>query len=161
MSSSMNLWEVIAQQQFGAQGADFIGVIGTLLFRFAQEEFAGYCIDFNGDPYQVGGWRRNGEGATLDQLSSRCKGLHIPVPGALCWQGPARREEKDWPPLPAIQVVGDGKVVKRRLCAIVEQAYAPGPAGCAVGDLPVWRTELVLIEPGHGAIPATAFSDLP
>jgi hypothetical protein len=42
-------------------------------------------------------------------------GLHIPVPGALYWQRPARLEEKDWPPLPAIQVVGYVKVVKRRL----------------------------------------------
>jgi hypothetical protein len=29
--------------------------MGTLLARFAQDQFAGYCIDSNGDPYQVGG----------------------------------------------------------------------------------------------------------
>jgi len=47
-------WD-IAQDQFGAQGADFIEVMGALLVRLAQDQFASYSIDSNGDPYQVGG----------------------------------------------------------------------------------------------------------
>ena len=47
-------WD-IAQDQFGAQGADFIGVMGALLVRLAQDQFASYSIDSNGDPYQGGG----------------------------------------------------------------------------------------------------------
>ena len=57
-------WD-IAQDQFGAQGADLIGVMGALLVRFAQDKFAGYCIDSNRDPYQIGGWRRNTSSSLL------------------------------------------------------------------------------------------------
>ena len=41
-------WD-IAQDQFGSQGADFIGVMGALLIRFAQDQFVGYVFDSNGD----------------------------------------------------------------------------------------------------------------
>jgi hypothetical protein len=37
-------WDV-AQGEFGVQGADFIGVMGTLLLRAAQDEIRGYFID--------------------------------------------------------------------------------------------------------------------
>jgi hypothetical protein len=42
-------WD-IAQSQFGVQGADFIGVMGTLLLRSAQSQFPGYGIDSKRDP---------------------------------------------------------------------------------------------------------------
>jgi hypothetical protein len=37
-------WDV-AQSQFGVQGADFIGVMGTLLLRAAQFQFRTYLLD--------------------------------------------------------------------------------------------------------------------
>jgi hypothetical protein len=37
-------WD-IAQDQFGVQGADFIGVFGTVLLRAAQDQFKAYPID--------------------------------------------------------------------------------------------------------------------
>ena len=37
-------WD-IAQSQFGTQGADFIGVLGTLLLRTAQSQFEAYVAD--------------------------------------------------------------------------------------------------------------------
>jgi hypothetical protein len=37
-------WDV-AKDQFGAQGADFIGVLGTLLLRVAKDQFRPYSID--------------------------------------------------------------------------------------------------------------------
>src|SRR5947209_8581122 len=37
-------WD-IAQSQFGVQGADFIGVLGTLLLRSTQSKFEAYVID--------------------------------------------------------------------------------------------------------------------
>jgi hypothetical protein len=37
-------WD-IAQDQFGIQGADFIGVMGTLLVHAAQDQFRGYRAD--------------------------------------------------------------------------------------------------------------------
>ena len=37
-------WEV-AKDQFGAQGADFIGVMGALMVRTAKDEFRAYLID--------------------------------------------------------------------------------------------------------------------
>jgi hypothetical protein len=36
-------WD-IAQSQFGTEGADFIGVMGTLLLRSAQSQFKAYVI---------------------------------------------------------------------------------------------------------------------
>jgi hypothetical protein len=42
-------WD-IAQSQFGVQGADFIGVMGALLQRTAQSQFALYDIDSRADP---------------------------------------------------------------------------------------------------------------
>jgi hypothetical protein len=42
-------WD-IAQSQFGVQGADFIGVMGTLLLRSVQFQFAGYGVDSKEDP---------------------------------------------------------------------------------------------------------------
>jgi len=42
-------WD-IAQSQFGVQGADFIGVMGALLQRSAQSQFALYSIDSKSDP---------------------------------------------------------------------------------------------------------------
>jgi hypothetical protein len=89
-------WD-IAQDQFGAQGADFVGVISALLVRFAQEEFAVYYIDSNRDPYQVGGdggvlpvrvcckvewWRRTGLGMRLEfhQLERRLEHLRVHRP---------------------------------------------------------------------------------
>ena len=38
----------IAQDQFGVQGADFIGVFGTVLLRAAQDQFKAYPIDSTG-----------------------------------------------------------------------------------------------------------------
>ena len=76
-------WD-IAQDQFGAQGADFVGVMGSILVRFAQEEFTVYCIDSNADPYQIGRdrgvlpfrvcckvewWRRTGWGCVWNFIS--------------------------------------------------------------------------------------------
>ena len=37
-------WD-IAQDEFGVQGAAFIGVMGTLLLRSAQDQFRAYVID--------------------------------------------------------------------------------------------------------------------
>jgi hypothetical protein len=37
-------WD-IAQSQFGVQGADFIGVFGTLLLHTAQSQFKAYVSD--------------------------------------------------------------------------------------------------------------------
>jgi hypothetical protein len=37
-------WDV-AQDQFGVQGADFIGVVGTLLLRAAQDQLRAYVAD--------------------------------------------------------------------------------------------------------------------
>jgi hypothetical protein len=41
-------WD-IAQSQFGVQGTDFIGVMGTLLLRAAQSQFGAYLIDSKED----------------------------------------------------------------------------------------------------------------
>jgi hypothetical protein len=38
------LWDV-AKDQFGAEGADFIGVLRTLLLRSAKDQFQAYLID--------------------------------------------------------------------------------------------------------------------
>lgn len=40
-------WD-IAQSQFGIQGADFIGVMGTLLLRNAQSQSAAYVLETTG-----------------------------------------------------------------------------------------------------------------
>lgn len=40
-------WD-IAQSQFGVQGADFIGVMGTLLLRNAQSQFEAYVLETTG-----------------------------------------------------------------------------------------------------------------
>src|SRR5688572_12561493 len=40
-------WD-IAQDQFGVKGADFIGVLGTVLLRTAQDQFRAYPIDSRG-----------------------------------------------------------------------------------------------------------------
>ena len=37
-------WDV-AQDEFGAKGADFIGVMGTLLLRAAQDQFVAQVVD--------------------------------------------------------------------------------------------------------------------
>src|SRR6058998_1321670 len=37
-------WD-IAQDQFGVQGADFIGILGAVLLRAAQSQFEGYVAD--------------------------------------------------------------------------------------------------------------------
>jgi hypothetical protein len=40
-------WD-IAQDQFGVQGADFIGILGTLLLRAAQSQFEAYVAETAG-----------------------------------------------------------------------------------------------------------------
>ena len=40
-------WD-LAKDQFGGQGADFIGVLGTLLLRTAKDQFQAYPFDFTG-----------------------------------------------------------------------------------------------------------------
>ena len=40
-------WDV-AKDQFGTQGADFIGVMGTLLERSAKDQFRAYVVDSTG-----------------------------------------------------------------------------------------------------------------
>src|SRR3954453_13336227 len=40
-------WD-LAKDQFGGQGADFIGVLGTLLLRTAKDQFQGYPFDATG-----------------------------------------------------------------------------------------------------------------
>lgn len=40
-------WDV-AKDQFGAEGADFIGVLGTLLLGVAKDQFRPYFIDLTG-----------------------------------------------------------------------------------------------------------------
>jgi hypothetical protein len=42
-------WEV-AKDEFGAKGADFIGLMGTLLLRSAKDEFRTYLADSTGVP---------------------------------------------------------------------------------------------------------------
>ena len=42
-------WD-IAQDEFGVQGADFIGVMGTLILRAAQSQFVAYRADSQGVP---------------------------------------------------------------------------------------------------------------
>ena len=37
-------WD-IAQDEFGVQGTDFIGILSTVLLRAAQDQFKGYSID--------------------------------------------------------------------------------------------------------------------
>ena len=54
-------WD-IAQDEFGVQGADFIGVLGTVLLRVAQDQFTGYSADNTG---LAGTLRRK---ATQDQI---------------------------------------------------------------------------------------------
>jgi hypothetical protein len=41
-------WD-IAQSEFGVQGADFIGVMGTLLLHSAQSQLQAYSVDSNED----------------------------------------------------------------------------------------------------------------
>jgi hypothetical protein len=40
-------WD-IAQDEFGVQGADFIGIFGTVLLRAAQDQFRAYPMDSTG-----------------------------------------------------------------------------------------------------------------
>ncbi len=40
-------WD-IAQDEFGVKGADFIGILGTVLLRAAQDQFKAYPIDSTG-----------------------------------------------------------------------------------------------------------------
>ena len=42
-------WD-IAQDEFGAQGADFLGVMGTLILGAAQDEIRAYLVDSTRDP---------------------------------------------------------------------------------------------------------------
>ena len=42
-------WDV-AQSQFGTEGADFIGIMGTLLLRSAQSQFRAYVIEDSRPP---------------------------------------------------------------------------------------------------------------
>lgn len=42
-------WDA-AQSQFGVQGADFIGALGTLLLHTAQSQFEAYAADNAGLP---------------------------------------------------------------------------------------------------------------
>ncbi len=42
-------WD-LAQDQFGVQGTDFIGVMGKLLLGHAQDEYKAYLVDSAGDP---------------------------------------------------------------------------------------------------------------
>ena len=42
-------WD-IAQSQFGTEGADFIGIMGTLLLRSAQSQFRAYVIEDSRPP---------------------------------------------------------------------------------------------------------------
>ena len=42
-------WD-IAQSQFGTEGADFIGIMGTLLLRSAQSQFRAYVIEDSRHP---------------------------------------------------------------------------------------------------------------
>jgi hypothetical protein len=42
-------WD-IAQDEFGAQGADFLGVMGTLILGAAQDEILAYLVDSTRDP---------------------------------------------------------------------------------------------------------------
>lgn len=39
----------VAKDQFGTQGADFIGVMGALLVRNAKDQFRAYVVDSAGD----------------------------------------------------------------------------------------------------------------
>jgi hypothetical protein len=40
-------WDV-AKDQFGMQGAEFIGVMGALLVRLAKDQFRAYVVDWAG-----------------------------------------------------------------------------------------------------------------
>jgi len=42
-------WD-LAQDQFGVQGADFIGVMGKVLLEHAQDQYKAYLVDSTGDP---------------------------------------------------------------------------------------------------------------
>ena len=42
-------WD-LAQDQFGVQGTDFIGVMGKLLLEHAQDQYKVYLVDSAGDP---------------------------------------------------------------------------------------------------------------
>src|SRR5712691_3335160 len=42
-------WD-IAQSQFGTEGADFIGIMGTLLLRSAQSQFRAYVLEDSRPP---------------------------------------------------------------------------------------------------------------
>ena len=42
-------WD-LAQEEFGAKGADFIGAMGRLLLEAAKDQFEGHIIDSSKDP---------------------------------------------------------------------------------------------------------------
>jgi len=42
-------WD-IAQEEFGAKGADFIGTMGKLLLEVAKDQFEGQLVDYKRDP---------------------------------------------------------------------------------------------------------------
>ena len=48
-------WD-IAQSQFGIEGADFIGILGTLLLRSAQSQFTGHVLEDSGLPDTLPSW---------------------------------------------------------------------------------------------------------
>src|ERR1017187_9183773 len=56
-------WE-FAKDQFGPQGADFIGVMGALILRTAKDQFSPYPIDSAGlPPARAGGGASTSRGA--------------------------------------------------------------------------------------------------
>jgi hypothetical protein len=42
-------WD-LAQEEFGAKGADFIGAMGKLLLEAAKDQFEGQVVDSSTDP---------------------------------------------------------------------------------------------------------------
>ncbi len=52
-------------------------------------------------------------GMTRDAIAMKCRQLYIPIPGHFYWQRTARLDEKDWPPLPAVESFGFVKIAKK------------------------------------------------
>jgi hypothetical protein len=52
-------------------------------------------------------------GLTRDEIAKKCRQLYIPIPGNFYWQRTARLDEKDWPPLPAVESFGFVKIAKK------------------------------------------------
>ena len=59
----------LAQDQFGVQGTDFIGVMGKLLLEHAQDQYKVYLVDSAGDPSRVPLAERKDQSKSVSNVS--------------------------------------------------------------------------------------------